>query len=283
MPSTLLDSWYKIVRSPTRYKLEKLLPNFVIDVGRVLFARNRFAVTRHGPITFNYDGLISTHLVDFMEDEKFINALEKGRQYTDDRDDYYRLYHYCSFALHATKLEGDFVECGVWLGVGAKSSITYTDFNKTGKKFYLVDTYEGIPINEHLLEKDDRGSQDYTTDGKLDDGGAPTGKTDVVDLVKKKFNGDNVEIVKGFVPDILTNVPSEKIAFLHIDMNNAYPEVEAIRYFWDKLVTGGIILLDDYAYSIRFEMQKTMIDKLGEELGYTPTTLPTGQGLIIKA
>jgi hypothetical protein len=47
-------------------------------------------------------------------------------------------------------------------------------------------------------------------------------------------------------------------------------------------VTGGIVLLDDYAYSEEYAMQKKLIDELGHELAFAVITLPTGQGLIIK-
>ena len=46
----------------------------------------------------------------------------------------------------------------------------------------------------------------------------------------------------------LNQVKSGKVPFLHIDMNCAKPEIEALNYFWDKLVVGAHVLLDDYAY-----------------------------------
>lgn len=57
----------------------------------------------------------------------------------------YRL-HTCIWAgVHASKLEGDFVECGVNLGGLSTGVCEYLDFNKLDKDFYLFDTYEGIP------------------------------------------------------------------------------------------------------------------------------------------
>ena len=79
-----------------------------------------------------------------------------------------------------------------------------------------------------------------------------------------------------------THLCFDKICFLHVDLNNAKPEVEAIKFFWDKIVTSGIILLDDYAYSKQYHLQKQAIDKIGCTLNFSVITLPTGQGLIIK-
>jgi hypothetical protein len=43
-------------------------------------------------------------------------------------------------------------------------------------------------------------------------------------------------------------VTSQQVAYLHLDMNCAPPEVAALTYFWDRLVAGAPVLLDDYAY-----------------------------------
>jgi len=56
----------------------------------------------------------------------------------------------------------------------------------------------------------------------------------------------NVEIVKERIPEKLVNVGIEKEAFLHIDLSHRTAECEAPRYFWPKIVSGGIVLLDDY-------------------------------------
>ena len=47
-------------------------------------------------------------------------------------------------------------------------------------------------------------------------------------------------------------------------------------------MTGGVILLDDYALSKQFALQKQMIDDLGRDLNFSVINLPTGQGLILK-
>ena len=65
-------------------------------------------------------------------------------------------------------------------------------------------------------------------------------------------------------------------------MNNSYAEIEAIKFLFNKIVKGGIILLDDYAYGKSFILQKTSWDKFAKTKGIQILTLPTGQGLIIK-
>ena len=65
-------------------------------------------------------------------------------------------------------------------------------------------------------------------------------------------------------------------------MNNATAEIAAIEYLWSKLVSGGVVVLDDYAYGPEFMNQKNAWDKFAELNRFEIPTLPTGQGLIIK-
>ena len=261
--------------------IKKIVPEYFLLIIRAVFFPKRLVVLTP---TFNFDGLATVHEVDFMDDERFLNALQAGKQYTPNRDDYYRLYLGCALADHAAKLDGDFVECGVWLGTLSKTIITYVQFNDLNKKFYLIDTYEGIP-KDRIIESDGRHEFIYGDTGVIEgqDGNKSISeKPRIIDLVKQKFKDDQVEIAQGIIPDIFTTLSIDKISFLHVDMNNAYPEVEAIRFFWDKLVTGGVILLDDYALSKQFALQKQMIDDLGRDLNFSVINLPTGQGLILK-
>jgi hypothetical protein len=46
----------------------------------------------------------------------------------------------------------------------------------------------------------------------------------------------NAVIVQGVVPDILPTISTNQVAFLHIDMNCAYPERAALEYFWGKTI-----------------------------------------------
>ena len=103
-----------------------------------------------------------------------------------------------------------------------------------------------------------------------------------VESVKENFSEwKNVRIIEGSIPDTLSAVETEKVAFLHLDMNCAPPEVAAFEYFWDRLVPGAFILLDDYAYQ-NYEPQKMAMDAAAGGKNLKIASLPTGQGLLIK-
>ena len=84
-----------------------------------------------------------------------------------------------------------------------------------------------------------------------------------------------------FRSDTLPQADCEKISFLSIDMNSEIPEVAALEYFWPKLVSGGIIVLDDYGYPGCLN-QKLAHDKFAASKGVMVLSLPTCQGIIIK-
>ena len=107
-------------------------------------------------------------------------------------------------------------------------------------------------------------------------------KSGIYEYIKNKFSDyPNVKLIKGSIPDILPLVKSKKIAFLSLDMNCAYPTVCAIDHFWDRLVSGAVIVCDDYAWEAHFE-QRLAIKNCALKKGVEVLTLPTGQGLIFK-
>ena len=74
---------------------------------------------------------------------------------------------------------------------------------------------------------------------------------------------------------------ADKICYLSIDMNCVEPEIDAVNYFWDKLVNGAVIILDDYGFKLHIE-QKKAFDKFAQEKNVPILQLPTGQGIIFK-
>ena len=67
-----------------------------------------------------------------------------------------------------------------------------------------------------------------------------------------------------------------------MDMNCVKPEFDALNFFWDKMVSGGIIILDDYGYANSTNDQKAIHDKFANSKGVKILSLPTCQGLLIK-
>jgi hypothetical protein len=153
----------------------------------------------------------------------------------------------------------------------------YLDWDRLGKTFYLLDTFAGLDPRFVTAGERQAGalerSEQHMRNGMY---------VSSVDSVRANFaQWRNQRIVVGAVPETLEKVDALAVAFLHIDMNCAPPEVATLRYFWPRLSPGAFVLLDDYANRGRGE-QRMAMDTLASELGVSICELPTGQGLLIK-
>jgi O-methyltransferase len=229
--------------------------------------------------TFADDGLISQHISDFMKDAKFLDAYREGTACGGLENHpggiQFRVYVCCWAASYAKKLKGDFVECGVGKGVISKAVCTYIDFNSTSKNFWLFDTFQGIPIDDAATNLE-RSNMIKLNSLHFD--------SDYSQEIRDKFRVfGKVIVVKGRVQDTLPQASElDQIAYLSIDMNNATAEIYTIQQLYGKLVPGGVIVLDDYAYGEEFRAQKDAWDTYAADNGISILSLPTGQGLIIK-
>jgi hypothetical protein len=224
-----------------------------------------------GPLNYNADGLACSTNCDFLNDERFIKAYELGKS-TGSWGDYdvrWRAYVACWAAAHVKTLAGDFVECGVNRGGLSRTVIDYVDFPSLPKKFYLLDTFQGL-------------SAACISDAEKKRGIEPGGYEECYEAVVESFKGFNVEIVRGVVPETLAMVRTGQVCYLSIDMNCAGPEIAAAEFFWDKLVSGAVIVLDDYGRGDRYYEQKVAFDHFAAAKSVQILSLPTGQGLIFK-
>lgn len=266
--------------------VKKYIPRFIkLNLSRWLwFFKNYSAITKttvftdasiyHGPITYNTDGLCTSNNCDFIQEQRFVRAYKTAAD-TRPWEGFtlqWRTYIVCWFADHVKGLAGDFVECGVNTGAYSRAVIEYINFNNTGKRFYLMDTFEGLDEGLVSEEEKEGGIGKYLVSYR---------KRDYYSEVKKTFSGFNVHIIKGAVPGTLPQCNAEKVCYLSIDMNCVEPEVAAAHFFWDKLVPGGVIILDDYGFAPHI-LQKRAFETFAKEKNIEILCLPTGQGIIIK-
>jgi len=217
---------------------------------------------------YHEDGLLTVHNADFLKDSKFQQAYNAATRQQSGLKIQWRAHVTQWAGRYAKCLQGDYVECGVNRAFLSTSLMTYIDFKSMqGRKFYLFDTFRGLV--PELVMPEDRAA--YRNE-----------YPDCYEFVRESFKDyPNVVIVRGPVPDTLTQVDISKVAYLSIDMNCAGPEKEALRYFWPKMESGGIVVLDDYGFS-GHESQKQAADEFATSVGVEVLSLPTGQGLVLK-
>ena len=210
----------------------------------------------------------------FMNDPAFHDAIHEtcrdadGEILTNNIVKFWRLHVYTWCCDQALRLGGNMVECGVHLGLYSLTMMKTLDFANRPAEMYLYDTFEGLV-------------EEMSTDHEL---AVVEGVYDIPDweqTVRDSFAPwPNAHVIKGRVPEVLTETAPEDVSFLHLDMNAAEPELAAFLFFQNRLKPGAIVLLDDYG---RFENARIneIHTNLFNRLGRRILELPTGQGLVL--
>ena len=136
---------------------------------------------------------------------------------------------------------GDIVECGVWNGGSAAimGLANVGSENIRHRRIWLFDSFQGVPP---ATERDGPVERRSYFEG--------WNKGDI-SKVKQVFTKlgvslNNVEIIPGWFNETLKTARIEQIAILHIDAD-WYDSVKLVLdVFYDKVVPGGFIILNDY-------------------------------------
>lgn len=199
----------------------------------------------------------------FLDDKNLMTAFEKNAENIVEKTILWRTASLLWGVRNGLRLEGDFVEGGCYKGTTARILCEAVNFNEyNNRHYYLYDLFEhDASMNHHAMPEH----------GKA-----------LFEQVKDRFSDfSNVTVTQGKVPDVLRQVAPEKIAFMHLDMNNAEAEVGALDVLFERMVPGAILILDDYGW-MGYRDQKTAEDAWFAERGYQVLEMPTGQGMVIK-
>jgi Macrocin-O-methyltransferase (TylF) len=222
--------------------------------------------------TYDRDGLLTIHNADFMSEPRFQQAYQRGiKAAGGDYDWQWRVHVGLWAARQAQSLPGDFVECGVNCGFLSSAIMSYLDWNCLNKRFFLLDTFRGL--DDRFISGDEKATGKSSSYG---------GYSECFEEARKNFaEFPSAVLIRGPIPVTLDQANTEHVCFLHLDMNCVPPELAAIEYFWDKLIPGAIVLLDDYG-CFSHEYQKRAMDSFAAEQETQILSLPTGQGMIVK-
>lgn len=143
-------------------------------------------------------------------------------------------------------IPGDFVECGVWNGGSAAIQAHYAI--PAGRAMHLFDSFEGMP-NPSANDVPSVGGVTSQSEigkcvGSIDKVKEVMNKVGVVDA---KHPG-MISIHKGWFHDTFQNMPNLKIAMLNLDSDWYESEMLCWKTWYDKVVPGGFIYIDDFYY-----------------------------------
>ena len=165
------------------------------------------------------------------------------------------------------KIDGAFVECGVWKGGCAAVMAFVAEKAKSNRKVWLFDSFEGLP--EPTIE-DGNMAKDYANNkasGKLKTiNECVSSLEDVKEVFFKilKINPRNIAIKKGWFQNTLPIAKNEigPIFILRLDGDWYESTKCCLDNLYDSVVSGGYIIIDDYGY---WEGSRGALDKFFKE------------------
>ena len=162
-----------------------------------------------------------------------------------------KLLHRFEFFQKVKDLPGDIVEIGVFKGSGIATFSKFLEIYcpNSNKKIIGFDIFDK---NNDILDKDteiDKKNMNVVYN-KV--------KSDELSLenVIKRLDNMNIDkkyiLIKGDVVDTLPvfieENPGFRVSLIYIDVDLERPTYYALKYLWDRLLPGGIIIFDEYEF-----------------------------------
>lgn len=163
------------------------------------------------------------------------------------------------------KLEGDFVECGVWnAGAVGLMALANLKYGNKRRNLHLFDAFEEICAPNEEIDgekainevKQILGKKALTKGelkplkGIYDRFGGPSDLNVCKSLIETTINypADKVFYYKGWFQDTvpLESKSIDKIAILRLDGDWYESTKICLEYLYDKVISGGFIIFDDY-------------------------------------
>ena len=101
---------------------------------------------------------------------------------------------------------------------------------------YLFDTFTGLP---EVSDDDTHFGKKHWYENEFSN----TSEESIRKLLDKY---DNVQIKKGNFPESGKDIASKKFCFVHLDVDLYKSTIDALRFFFPKMVHKGIILIHDF-------------------------------------
>ena len=178
-----------------------------------------------------------------------------------------RFFQLTALAEQCAGLEGDLAECGCWRGLSSYlicSTLKKRDASVSGLGYHILDSFQGL-------------SQPTASDDGFGFAGQFTAKLDEVRRNLASF--PDISFHPGWIPASLAGLPERRYRFVHVDVDLFEPTDGAIRYFVPRLVSGGLLVCDDY----NWPGARKAIDDYVRETGVSFFTTETSQAVIRAA
>jgi hypothetical protein len=166
---------------------------------------------------------------------------------------------------------GEVAECGVRYG---KSTMFLAEIVAGRREMHLFDSFEGLSEADPAK---DPGVNIWKAGGR----GRRFRNRRLDEVLARFARHPNITVHQGWIPDRFAEVADRRFAFVHVDVDMYQPTLDSVRFFYDRLVPGGMLVCDDYG-SGKFPGAKTAVDEALEGRPEIAVELPTGQAFFVR-
>lgn len=193
---------------------------------------------------------------------KLLAGIRAHGRLTVSPDRCYILHHYAREAARRWP-DAPMAECGVYTGGTAEL------IGASGPSMlHLFDSFVGMP-GEAVP------TRDYHVEGDFSDTS--------VEEVRRRLTGMDCEFHIGFMPATFAEVAEVTgYSLVHVDVDIYTSVRDCIEWFWPRLVSGGVIVFDDYGFYPYREAARRAVDEFMGDVPESVLALPTGQGVVVK-
>ena len=135
------------------------------------------------------------------------------------------------------------IECGTWKGGMAGAMMELFGPNRP---YCFFDSFEGLPPAKEIDGPGAIAWQANTESEAYYDNCTSTVETFFETISRSGIELQNVDVIPGFFEHTLATFESPDIALLRLDADWYDSTMVCLRKFWDHVVPGGIVLIDDY-------------------------------------
>ncbi len=181
------------------------------------------------------------------QDPEFLEIFQAGLRRTEMNNHPWlrpRFFHMVQMLKLTAGLPGATADAGCFRGLSSFLICSYLNRERLGdgsaeyrgQHHQMIDSYEGLsePTAPDGAESKQRWSQKAFTN------------TSVEMVLQTMSDFPEVNIVQGWIPVVLADVPEQTYRFVHIDVDLFQPTLDCLQYFYPRMVNGGIIVIDDF-------------------------------------
>jgi O-methyltransferase len=187
----------------------------------------------------------SQYRTDFPQ--SFLQLWDTIRPYTmTSAERAFALYEAVQYVENA-RLDGEFVECGVWKGGSCMLMALALDSLKRKRSIHLYDTFTGMPEpgDEDVISHNQVHVSKPMAEHKFDHWAVSRAE---VEKSIGSFSSQSLIFHEGDVAQTLKTDLPEKIALLRLDTDWYASTKLELELLYPRLVSGAVCIIDDYGH-----------------------------------